>query len=882
MSLKSKFLFITTFILLTFFIFLFKFGPENLSFQKKPSRNIAGDNFLRQKLDNGLQILVKENHRTPLVTIYALVGVGSANEDKFTGAGISHFVEHMLFKGTQKHTLGQVHKLVKSWGGDINGFTSLDYTGYYITIPKDKFNESLELMADILENSSFVEDEFLKEREVILKEIAMNQDLPKRAVLRNLWQEAYLMHPYQHPVIGYKELFLKLKRDDLVNFYKENYTPDNIIISIVGDIKKQEALKESEKILSKFKMGFIKKPDSNTIEPLQQTERLFIENSRIQLAHLALGFKSVNINSEDLYALDLLGYVLSEGESSRLKSKLKNELKIVYGIEAYNYTPKDNGLFIITAVFGGQDFNKILDTIKDELKKIKTRSISSKELKKAKNMILSNALNHLKTTKTEADDLASSLILTGNANFTGKYIDKINSVTKEEIKKAANFYLTDDRLTVSVLLPEDNISKKPLPKERIKHEDNGIKKIILPNDMTLLLKEEHTYPLISIQAVFKGGLRFEDKDNNGLCNLMTQLLLEGTSKRTAIEIDEELALRGASINAYSYNNSFGLRVNLMNKDLKFCLNMLNDIINKPAFEEEKIEHQKEIILASIKQQKDNIFSKGFLTIKENFFKNHPYAFSPLGTQDSISNIKREDILNFYGKLVIPSNMILSIAGDIDTKEAEKLVKESLCSFKQENTKKPEIRLPYENFKPGINIISEKTDKKQVLVMIAFSSPVVVGRDRYAFEVLDVIFSGGGSRLFYNLRDQKKLAYSVGTLLMSGFEPGTYIFYIATSEDLTEEATDGLLDEIKKIKELGVTQEEINEAKAYLLGKHYMNLQTNEKVALKCALDEMYGLGYNNHLKYKDKINRVSLDEIEAVIEKYLDLNNYTLVTLKPR
>ena len=869
-------------ILLTIFLTVFILSSSVKVFALRENRLTEKPGTVYSyELDNGLRLIIKEDHRHPIVAINALIDTGSANESNYSGCGISHFIEHMLFKGTKNLKAGEVHKLIKSLGGTINAYTSSEHTNYYLIVPKSGFDEALNLVSDIIQNSSFNKNEYLKEKEVILKEIYMTMDKPSRVALRNLWQKAFFVHPYKYPIIGYEELFLKLKREDLINFYNKVYIPDNIIISIAGDIRRQDAFDKVNKAFGSFKRKPRVIAPLSIKEPEQQGERFIVEYSDNRMGYVAMGFKSVDINSSDLYALDLLAIILGEGRSSRLNVNIKDEQKLAHSISAGNYTPRDNGLFAIRALIDGDKFDAFYNAVIDEIENIKINGVSEEELSKAKNIAISNSINYLQTVESQARDMAVSLLITNDACFTDKYIKRLNLVTREDINRTANLYLLRSRLTVSAVLPAGSKIEESLLSSKETAAKNIIKKVVLPNKITLLLKEDRAFPIVDVQAVFKGGVRLEDEKNNGLSNLMTSLFTCGTAKRAKLQISTELEARGASIGTFSQNNSFGISMNLLSNDINYGLELLSDILTNPAFLESEINHRKQLITAAIDSSKDDIFKEGFLLLRGNFFKNHPYRLDPLGTPESISKIQRSDILNFYRKTVRPSNLTLSIFGDIDCRQVEEDVKKYFANFKSAGCGRPKVTLSADNFHRKKIEVANRVNKEQALIMMGFTSPSVTDKDRYAFEVLNAVLNGGGSRLFYNLRDKQGLAYTLGTFSMSGFEPGCYVFYIATEESLINKSKESLLNEIKKLKKHSISAEEMKEAKKYLSGAYFIGLETNAALAFKCALDEMYGLGFNNYLRYEEKIEQVTLDDINAVINKYLNLDNYTTIILKP-
>ena len=870
MRLKKGHLKKITFFLLIFFACFFLSScaqEEVITLQKTQAHQYS--------LDNGLRIILNEDHRHPVIAIYALINVGSANEGRYEGSGVSHFIEHMLFKGTPQLKVGEFHSKVSGLGGETNASTSFDYTGFYITAPSSGLKESLKVLSDVIMNSSFEEAEFQKEKNVIFREMDMHEDDPSSVVIRNLFAQAYIKHPYKHPVIGYRETFKQLSRDDLFNFYKENYTPDNMVISISGDINQQEVFNLLKEDFSDFKSTPIGTKPLSTCEPRQVGTLKDISYKDVNLGYLALGYKSVSIYSPDLYALDVLAIALGEGKYSILSKDLKREKKLAYSINTYNYTPNCPGLFIIETTCDGAKYEETINAINEKLAQIKKKGITQKELKRAKKIALSNEINALDTYEAMARDLAYSLIMSNDLNFSNTYIEKIQKVNKKDVIRVANKYFKKDQLTISAILPEEN---KPLKNNTLGSASSQpieVRKIKLDNGLRLLIAKDNTYPLVNIQVIFKGGLRYEDEYNNGISHLLSGLITD-TFYNTK-SISNQLEERGGSISSYSQNNSFGIQMQVLKTDETFALDILNHLLNNlKMISENDINYYKDLQLAAIKSQEDDVFSKSFLALRKNYFVNHPYGMSHLGSKAIIEKIDENQLLKFYYNMLEPENIVISVFGDINEKKVELKLKKDLSRIKPP-IDDFSVDLPEDNHIKETRFIKETTKDKQAIVMIAYPAPKAVSEDRYVFDVLTSTLSGGDSRLFYNLRDVQNLAYSVGTFSMMGFEPGCLVFYLSTTPKRAQEAQAALLKEISILKKLGLTLDEINRAKQEIIGQHQIGLQTSQQLAFQCALDELYANGYNNYLKYDEEIAQVSQEDVMSVINKYLNTDEYLVL-----
>ncbi|MDI6703512.1 MAG: pitrilysin family protein [bacterium] len=835
----------------------------------------------RYVLPNGMVVILREIHTAPVVALQVWVRAGSASEGEYLGTGISHYVEHMLFKGTSKRGVGEIAKEIRGAGGELDGYTSFDYTVYWVTLGSRYFDLGLDVLADAVMHPSFDPEELEKEREVILKEINMLIDSPEHYLSNIFWQEVFQIHPYRHPIIGYRDLFKKITREDILRYYHRMYIPNNIIFVATGDLDENEAIIKIKEAFCNFK----RKPSTPVYvpkEPRQLGERRReVEREDIKISYLMLGFHIPSISSEDLYPLDVLAIILGQGKSSRLFKVVKEEKKLVLSIEAWSYTPRDPGIFGIKATLKPENLREAEKAILCEIERLKFGYVTQSELEKARQKVISDHIFSQETIEGQARDLALNEITTGNINFSENYIERIKKVTREDIKRVANRYLYRDNLTIATLVPKMERIRETIPKtpESRIHKPE-ITKFILDNGMTLLVRENHTTPSVAINAVFKGGVLFERKENNGICNFMQRMLLKGTKNRSWEEIVDEVERVGGKITGYCGNNSFGISIDILKEDLLLGLSVLQDVIMNPAFPPEEIEKEREVILEEIKAQEDEIFPATLKLFKETLWKRHPYRFQSIGNKESIAKMERKALIDFHRSFCIPNNMVLAIFGDVDTQKVIQIVKQKFKDFKRGNL--PKITVSVEPKQREKREIMKKRKKEQAVALLGFRGTTVKDPDRYVFEVITSILSGQSGRLFQEIRDRLGLVYYVGTFSILGLHPGAYIFYVGTTPEHLEIVKARLLEEIEKLKKEEVAKEELIRAKRNLIGKKEIELQTNASFAFECALDELYGLGCDWVMKYSERIDRVTKEDIKRVANRYFDTDAYTLAIVKPK
>jgi zinc protease len=839
----------------------------------------------KYNLPGGLRLIVKRQIDTPLVAVAAVVKIGSKGEGRYAGSGIAHFVEHMIFKGTASLGPGQLQRKISSLGGTIQAHTSHDYTKFEIVLPSQNLTEALELLADCLKGPAFDPQEFERERQVILNEIRMNYDDPRRRVSKLLWSTAFEEHPYQYPIIGIESKFKELTVEDLISFHRQSYTAGNIILSVVGDVL-PELLKSL--VQDKFSGLPAEQMESSqgkalySLEPPQKSKRQNLEIYEGSLIYLAIGFHSVSLLDRQLYPLDVLATTLGGALSSRLNQELVRKKGLIEELEVYNYTPGDPGLFIIACRLQPENLKSALDGISQELKKIRKKPPQEEELKIARNLVVSRYLFAGESVESQAAMLAIDEAIAGDFDFSSKYVEGIKSVDRETVSKVAEKFLNEDNLTIVALLPKkfrESIQEETLslnlPR---KAEIEQIVRHVLPNGLVVLLRENTRTPIVSVRVVFKGGLRAETESDNGISNLTARLFLRGTRKKRAFQLSRALESMGAEISVYSHNNSFGISLDLLKEDLGKGLELLFEILTEPAFKKEEIEREKQLIKSQIRTSQENVLSQGHLLLRQTLFKHHPYRFRSLGTEESISKITRRDIIKFWRTYVCPKNMVLGIFGDIDADEGISLVSRLFGRMKEAG--QPHLQTPQEPQSQEKEEILEKMPKRESLVLVGFRGISIYDADRYAFDCLNTLLNESKVGLFQKIRQEQGLSYTAGTFFTTGIDPGYFAFYAFTDKSQIQKTKEIILRIIERLKSDYVDEQDLELAKNKLIGSHLAGLQTNGGFAFQSCLDELYGLGYLDYKKYTPSIKAVSKENIKDIANKYFDIAKTKIVVIE--
>ena len=876
----------------------------------EPFSKLPESSVTKEILPNGLTVMVKEEHAHPIVTILATVGAGLSSEGTNAGSGISHLLEHMIFKGTSERAPGQIEEEIKSYGGMINATTGLDSATFYATVPKEYQDKTLRLMEDILFGSLFDAGEMAKEKDVILKEIRLNKDDPARRVMRELWATSFTQHPYRFPVIGYEGVFKELERKDLIKYYSSRFVPQNITLAIVGDVKTEQTIKFVKSLFGKHKE---KAPFalSLPLEPEQKSLREMKESIQINLGYLSMGYHTVSLDSEDLYALDVLSIVLGNWDGSRLNKSLVKDRRQLYTVSSFNYTPKYPGLFIIYAIGDPKKLTSSAQEIIKEIENIALEGIDKKELDAAKNMVISGYISSLETTGGLANAMSQGEFLLGNPDFSEKYVEEIKKVDSSAVKAVAAKYLRENNLTISYLYPKGfdigSVGKKPIQAVKAASskvsakpaftrvtkigrisQERGIsggrkrfvssksKKIILPNGMRLILKEDKRIPKLDIVCAFTGGVMVETKETNGISNLTASMLLKGTKNRNESEITAFLESSGSGISYFSGKNTFGLSASALSENAYSALEVLTDVIKNPAFPEEEIEKEKEKINAAIVSQDDDIFATGFLKLQKNIFKDYPYGLRALGETGSLKNLTRKDLEDFHKKFCVSGNMVIAVVGDFD---ASKMRREIEKRFSDMNN--APLRMRTKKISPlgAATKINYDMKRDQSLVLAGFRGTTLGSPDKYYLAVLSSILSGENGRLYMAIRNKLGLAYTLGTFSVPGIKTGYLASYVATDKKHLKATERILIKELKMVSRGQISEKELDLARKSLIGRQKISLQSHKALAYQIVLDEIYDLGYDTYLRYPGIISKISKSDIVRTAKKYFNMKKSVTVTI---
>lgn len=837
----------------------------------------------RYTLENGLTLLIKENHTAPVVAILAHVGIGYFHEpDRWNG--LSHVVEHMFFKGTRlRPGKEQIAQEIRALGGSLNASTYYEETAYHTTLPSLHFEKAVEIQADTFLNSLYDGEELAKELEVIIQESKQKRDNPGAMLVETLYAQAHDRHRIRRWRIGDDETLRSFRHDDLVQFVAQTYRPENIVLSIVGDVDTQQAHDIIERYWGKMPRGtFVK--EASPPEPPRQGFRYHRMQGDIQQRLLTFGFPAPPVLHADAPALFVLDALLSDGRSARLYRRLKEEQGLVNAAWAGYEGFHDLGIFTLGAEIIGDDPLPTERALFAEIARLREATAQESELQRIKTRIESRRIYGQEEVLGMARTLAAYEAL-GDYRLADEFLTKLQNVTAEDVRRVTETYLVPERATLVEYLPKESpvpeptaaaiageitaALRSPAP-ERVPDETfvpsprlDAPEEIRLSSGATLLYRRRTDLPLVAVQVLFSSGKRAETVQTAGMTSLMLKSMLKGTTTRRAADIAGEIELLGSSIGQSAGLDHFGFGMKLLRDRLPEGMAILSDVLCNPTFPTEEVAREKQALYGEIRRLRDSISSHTMDLFNRACYGTQAYGLPPSGIVGTIETLTEGDLRAWHTRFVRSGNAVIAVVGDIEREPLIALLEKAL---------------PYGESLPADGIvivpgepkeIIETSERNQTASALGFVGAAVTDDSRYALNLLSEITSGLAGRFFQAVRGDNALAYAVTSFHRSRRDGGNFVTYTATSPDKELLVREILLEECARLTREPVTQEELDRAKEAIRGEQVIYTQTFNAQAGELAASRLYGLPLDAPTIYLARILAVTAEEIQAAAAETL-------------
>lgn len=843
----------------------------------------------KMKLSNGLTVVFEQNTAANVVSLNIGVKLGSVNETD-AEAGLCHLIEHMVFKGTKSYKPGEIAVLVESCGGELNAYTSLDQTVYYINVPAPHFVQAMRILKEMVLDANFDPVELEREKEVVVEEIRRGMDNPMRVLGELLFSEFFTKHNYRRPVIGTEKHVRGFSRDNVYSFYRKNYQPQNMVLGVCGNI--------DESILSRTLEEFFRFEVSSPLsfepvspEPERKRHRIVMHSMDIQATYFDIGFAAPQLSHPDVPALDVLSHMLGESGTSLLEKFTREKEQVVHSIYSNSHTPKHPGMFVIGGQVDPKKMNAALTSIRVQIDTACTIPFDQDTLKRAQMLMKSQLIFDKETCEGTARKWMVYETVIDDFAYDEKYIEKVEALTPQDVLEVAKKYLDPSRAIVAILHPpkvkiridESFFKTSPAQSKAVFRslvKKQGIELYRLKNGLRVLIKENHRLPIASLKLTSLGGLRYETRANNGLSHLLSHCLPKGTTNYTYLQLAERCETLAASMSGYAGRNSWGGSLTFLSEKMHPAVSLFADMILHPAFDKNEVEKEKKQQLESIKNQEDNPSHLAFQYAMAELFGSHPYALQLLGEIKKVKNFGTAQLRRYHDRLCVPDNLVLSVVGDVHGDEILRILDREFAElgkrkFVPRKIGKPKIPMRQKN-------IFHELKRNQAHVVIGFLATSLYDRDRYVLDVINSILSGQGGRLFLELRDKQSLAYTVSASFVEGLETGFFGTYIGTEPRKVGQAQALMFKELEKLKSERVGAEELARAKNYIIGNHEIDHQKNGTIALQIALNELYGIDLDEFLHFSRRIESVTAANVQRVAQKVLDFDRCVVSTVGPK
>jgi zinc protease len=883
-----------------------RFGTERYRVVSEPDEVVT-------VLENGMTVIAKRV-ASPVVAVRGHVKTGGVYEGKWLGGGLSHLLEHLVAGGsTEKRTEAENRTILQDIGNNSNAYTSDDETVFFINTTPSNMEKAVDLLTGWLLGARITPDEYAREFQVVQRELEMGKGEPDRQFYYLQQLNRYRQSPARVPVIGYQSVIQSLSRDDVYAYFKLAYQPQNITISIAGDLDPETTVSAVRTYVGDVAPGREFSHEVAPEPPVLSPRTVVATAPKLGQAKLNLSFPTVRLDHPDLYALDLLAACLSDGDSAILVRTLRDERQLVSGVSAWSFTPAYvEGSFSVSADLDTDKVAAMTKATLDLIEKVKKEGVDDDTILRARTRM---KVSRVRATET-ADDIASSLandwMSTGDVHFSDKYLERVDKVTNDDLKRVAIQYLDANRLVTTAMLPEES-TPKGLPSavdviraaapttqvtEGAKASDQVVK-TVLGDGTILLTKRLASSKLVSIRMYTIGGVSVEDASTNGIGNLTMRMLPRGTTTRSVRQIAEFFDSVGGDLSTSAGNNSFSWSASCLTGDVGKVVDVLADVVYNPAFDEKELAAMKTRLSAAIDSQDDDWTSQAFRFFRKAYFgpTGSPYQFTALGTKQNVGKFDAKALRDWYTSRALVGTRVLAIFGDVSTEAANALARKLEGPGDKPRpapTSMPTAR-PWAlegASRPSVTIARVETNKtRQPLagIVIGYDAADVVGMpDSAALDVADTMASGFSYPTGYlheTLRGQG-LVYVVHGAGIPGRSPelpGTWIVYAGCDPANVDKVVDEILLNIARLQGTDGDLQAgwIDRAKNLMLIDEAMDRQTAAQQAEAAAINELYGLGHAYPDGFAGRVAKVDTDAVRSVARRRLAKCVVTVSTPKP-
>lgn len=844
-------------------------------------------------LENNLNTLFIHNEGSTASTVQIWFRAGSALEKK-DEQGIAHFLEHMFFKGTALRPGAMIAHEVESFGGEINAFTSFDYTCYYINTPNDHLLTTTEILLDMVSNPEFKEEELIPERDVVFEEYRRSIDNPSQFNFHKI-QSSSFTSGYKHGILGTEKSIKSFSRDQLIKFRNENYNLENSLLVVAGDLKNKDELIAN---IQNFKIPHGKKSKFPKFK-LKDGTTIDVHQKEVRQAVLTMTIQAPEYSSAEAPAEDLAINCLAHGETSELYQNLVIAKPIASGTSGSTMYFVDGGVHFLRLVFPMENIKDVFKKFTDTVHSTISNSFSSDDVSKIKNQYVASKVYEKESLEAFAFSLGHGFAQDGNIYCEEDFINRIKRSSTSKVNHSlAEIFKRDIHYTLQIP-KEDNISdaKKEIEvldqnikkitnkyksSHKVKYEvskyDTNTKVIDLKNGIKLIHRQNSMTPTFVFHAYLKGGISHENEQNCGTHYLLGRTFTYGYPKMPYEKLRLDLENKSASLSGFSGKNAYGLTMHGQTDHKSDLFKHFFNTFLKASFPTKFINLEKKLIERTLENQKEDPVKACFKTFNQMIFNKHHYSLDLIGNEKSIKKINQKVIIDLHKKNLKNSEIVFTFCGDMDLDEVITIINSYTADLKPRKFNKTKIKRS-----KAILGKHEKIhfDREQTQIFIGTEAYGITSKEDIYLKMITAHLSGQSSELFVDVRDKKGLCYSVQPIHHGALEAGYWGIYIGAGHDKTDAAIAAINEIIGKLAKHGLTKHEFERTKKMMAGNNLLTIQTNDDYANIYSIPVLHSLGVDFTHKVNESIKNTHFSDFNNFIKKFFN-QKWNIIEVGPQ
>lgn len=832
-------------------------------------------------LDNELNTLFIHSPGCSAGTVQMWFRAGSALE-QLDNEGIAHFLEHMFFKGTPTRPGPQLAHDIESYGGEVNAFTSFDYTCYYINTPSLFMEKSVDILLDMVANPLFGQEDIPSERQVVFEEYRRAMDNPSQYNFLQL-QKSSFSGGYAHPILGREDTILNFSQEQIKSFRESYYNLENAMLVIAGDLKDRENL---EKKIKSFRLPHGKKSKFEEFK-VQPKESISIHDKDIRQATLTLSFQAQEYLNPNSAGQDLAVNCLAHGETSRFYQALVAKTSLCNGIAGSTMYFADGGVHMIKMSFPVENLAKISKLYLSTLKETLDKGFKQEELTKIKNQYISSKIYEKESIESFAFSLGHGFAQTGNIFCEDEFIEKIRAASVEQVwnglveifKQPSHFVLQVPKDTKTAPLERElkkwqselkKISSKVKVastegKMTLSSYDPAIKVAEIKPGIKLIHRKNELTPTFVLHAYLKGGQSFETEKSAGIHHLVNRLFTYGYKGMSYEKLKNELESLSSSLSGFSGKNAYGLTLHGQTKDFGRLSEHFFGTLFTPEMPKKFFDHEKKVILRALDNQKEDPMKQTFKAFYRMVFNQHPYSLDLAGTPQTLKTFSPLSLKKLHNAHLKGSEIVFTYCGDMDF--------DIVSSHIKEMTKTLGPRKEIKKAKKKPKALSGKKEKltfprEQTQIVIGAPAYSIGNKEDLYLKMITAHLSGQSSDLFVEVRDRQGLCYSVSPIHVAGLEAGCWGIYIGAGFDKVDAAINAILQILNGLRDNGISKDEFERIKTMIDGQNLLGIQTNEDYAQFYSIPVLHNLGLDYPHRNNDTIRSAEYQDFQAFLKKF--------------